>query len=418
MCWLCHQKKKIEFEYTDDTTDENLIIKTDKQFYSGITKAKVFFNVTNTSDKQDDFHLQAHFPRTKGEVLSLKKWTKNVPKEVEKPEYASVAHYCDAGWDVVTDEDLEPVSIETPAVETTTTASTTGSIGTTSEEFGRGGTLEDGSEAFETEEEAPESSSEGEEDSIEEEETPTENVVEETAEEATEVVDEEDVIDSESEESDEEEETEQENTSEETTASSTEERDDVNDDNATTTNDTATGTESVTEFSRDELRAFIEDTAKDILDDTEEKTNRASSTEELLALGERFYCEPLDEYRVCDEMNEEGTNCIDNHSRIGMEKIVDYRDEWMPVALQDGEAIVDQSAFTKLSRLFGGALPRKEVPESFDVKDSTDELHRIEPGQTLYFEMEINYPVNSDGEFWLEAIGKKGDVWFARPMVG
>jgi hypothetical protein len=58
-----------------------------------------------------------------------------------------------------------------------------------------------------------------------------------------------------------------------------------------------------------------------------------------------------------------------------------------------------------LDKAFYRELPRKPVPNGLRVKKSTRNTFRIAPGRTQYFKMEINYPEESKGEFYIEAEG-------------
>jgi hypothetical protein len=89
----------VEFTNTDENEGETLIIKSDKREYDGLTKVTTFFNVTNTSNSSDEFKLQAYFPRGNGEVLEIKEWEQNQPREVLVPEYRPFVYHCEAGWE-------------------------------------------------------------------------------------------------------------------------------------------------------------------------------------------------------------------------------------------------------------------------------------------------------------------------------
>jgi len=91
-------KEKVEFAYTDDNTDENLIIKTDKKNYYGLTRSEVYFNITNTGDERSVFGVQVHFPDDKGDVAKISKWREGIKQEVSVPEYGSTTEECASGW--------------------------------------------------------------------------------------------------------------------------------------------------------------------------------------------------------------------------------------------------------------------------------------------------------------------------------
>ena len=65
--------KPIDFTYTDDNNNENLIIKTDEKNYWGISSAEVHFSVTNIGKKEENIGLQAYLPEKNGEVKKLEK---------------------------------------------------------------------------------------------------------------------------------------------------------------------------------------------------------------------------------------------------------------------------------------------------------------------------------------------------------
>lgn len=98
-------EKKINFNFTDDNTNENLIIKTDKKTYVGLARSEVYFSVTNISDKSESVNLQVYFPNDNGEVSQIQKWTTNIPYQVDVSEYDSESYFCEEGWikEVVTE---------------------------------------------------------------------------------------------------------------------------------------------------------------------------------------------------------------------------------------------------------------------------------------------------------------------------
>jgi len=102
--------KAVDFTYTDRNEGENLIIRTDQKEYIGLTRAEVYFSVTNIGDKAEKVSFQIHFPEDKGNVKKIEKWTKNVPYEVEMPDYGPVGYFCQEGWQDLTEalENEEP----------------------------------------------------------------------------------------------------------------------------------------------------------------------------------------------------------------------------------------------------------------------------------------------------------------------
>ena len=92
------ENKLVDFTFTDDNSNENLIITTDKQIYIGLARGEVYFSVTNIGDKSESVGLQVYFPESVGEVTNIAKWTANMPYEVDIPEYNTMSYFCEAGW--------------------------------------------------------------------------------------------------------------------------------------------------------------------------------------------------------------------------------------------------------------------------------------------------------------------------------
>ena len=94
--------KTINFVYTDENRNENLIIKTNKKTYIGLTQADVYFSVTNTGDTSERVNLQAYFPKGRGEVEKMEKWEENIPYQADVPEYGQKSFTCKEGWEKIT----------------------------------------------------------------------------------------------------------------------------------------------------------------------------------------------------------------------------------------------------------------------------------------------------------------------------
>jgi len=351
---------RIGFEHTDENKEETLIIKSDKKIYEGLTRATVYFNVTNESERQDQFHLQVYFPESRGEVATLKQYTKNIPVVVEEPVYQPMAQTCAAGWRY--DEELNR------DVDNIISEGTPGPVET-------GGGEEDvpllvlgtSTEAV-----------------LEQEHVDVVEEVNETsaAQSTTSAVFVDDIVAVDT---------------PATTSIDVVQRATTSAESVSTSTDTA----ELPPISEEVLEARLEE----LFADEEE------------ALAGFYQCFDDDTVLFCDALNADGTNCIQNRVQIDSIERTEYTDDFLEVGIVDGEQVVEHSLFTKAAQLFGLTPEQKDVPADFVVKDSTAELHTIEAGQTLYFEMEISYPAKSRGEFWIEAIGKKGaygllDPWW------
>jgi hypothetical protein len=106
-------EKEIPLFYTDENNDENLIIKTDQKIYTGLTQTEVYFSVTNTTWRRQDFNLQVHFPADRGQVKEIEFLNEDVPYVSLVPDYGTKAFYCSSGWNkevrIVSGED--PVKV-------------------------------------------------------------------------------------------------------------------------------------------------------------------------------------------------------------------------------------------------------------------------------------------------------------------
>ncbi len=68
--------QKILFSYTDDNTNEDLIIKSDKKNYDGFNNNIVYFNIKNTNRGAELIDLQVYFDNKQGDVENIEKWDK------------------------------------------------------------------------------------------------------------------------------------------------------------------------------------------------------------------------------------------------------------------------------------------------------------------------------------------------------
>ena len=105
--------KRIDFNYTDDNSGENLIIKTDEKTYIGLTRAEVYFSITNTGDESEAVNFQFHFPEDRGEVKKIERWQKDIPYEVDIPDYGPKTFICKEGWKEIIEEGF---GIEKPLI--------------------------------------------------------------------------------------------------------------------------------------------------------------------------------------------------------------------------------------------------------------------------------------------------------------
>ena len=259
------ETEEIEFTFTDDNTNETLIIKADQKTYEGLSEATTYFSVTNTSSEQDEFALQTHFPAGVGEVTDLQVFNVNKPREALIPEYRPYVYHCEAGWET-TGVSLAATSSVQPSAELVATSSL-----------------------------------------------------------------------------------------------------------ATTT--IATSTEQV---------PLVEE----ILEE---------NTENL------YSCRDTGVTRSCESIEGEGTACLVTE-KVKDHTVTRYARGWDDVDAEDGE--MDKGGLLNRAATFFGLAPeRKDIPGSFEGRIFTDQQFTIDPGETVYFKMDIAFPAFSSGEYWIEAIG-------------
>jgi hypothetical protein len=93
--------KKIDFNYGDDNTNENLIIKSDRQNYNGLSQSEVYLSVTNAGDSEEKFGLQAYFPDNSGNMTSLEKFSRKYAAQ-DEPVLGTLSFFCASGWETST----------------------------------------------------------------------------------------------------------------------------------------------------------------------------------------------------------------------------------------------------------------------------------------------------------------------------
>ncbi len=91
--------QRIAMEYTDENSDENLIIRTDKKNYFGLSNAEVYFSVENVGVRDEDIDLQFYFPSATSGVVKLEKLIKNSPYIAQVPKMEPAVFECANGWD-------------------------------------------------------------------------------------------------------------------------------------------------------------------------------------------------------------------------------------------------------------------------------------------------------------------------------
>jgi hypothetical protein len=118
--------------------------------------------------------------------------------------------------------------------------------------------------------------------------------------------------------------------------------------------------------------------------------------------GDLWTCYPTGEQHPCDEVSPNRRYCRVNGVMTGTEEKIQYADRWQEMAWGDELSSSQEGVFQKL---LGLGPQEKTVPDKFKNKKATSDAASVAPGEVKYFKATINFPADSEGEFYLEAIG-------------
>lgn len=334
----------LQFDTTDENEDETLIIKSNDLIYEGLTKTTTYFNVTNTSNTKDTFTLQTYFPEDVGTVLALEEWNQNKEKEIVVPEYRPYIYHCEAGWE------RSDGSVES--------------------------TLEDLSHAL------IEAVAETEAD------TTTSTPASDAAT-TTEAID----------------------VAESLTAATT-----TDDAPVPAPLDTDADDIDVPHSATTEIEAPVPD-AVPLLQANLSLVSSATTTDDATATMDEahpadeeipaYVCRNTTIVRQCDVIEGDNTTCRVNNMKVATHEVTRYYGGWEESAITAGAVEKDTGVLHKVKQFFGFAARTKAVPDVFEARSYSETTYTIEPGETKYFKMDIEFPPLSRGEFWVEAIGAR-----------
>ena len=366
----------VEFSNTDENEGETLIIKSDKREYDGLTKVTTYFNVTNTSNASDEFKLQTYFPRGNGEVLEVKEWEQNQPREVLVPEYRPFVYHCDAGWeptdapvhDGTTKMNLAPNVGDTNATPTAPTATMDTTVDSSGSTTGARDQTAAPPAQFATNT------------------TPSFSVPNSGA------------------------------TGSAATGSS------GTVPSAAATSGAGAATTAVSRLLSTPSALLVAATSAPIssasgsapssLDGVADSvpasmaaaTTSASGTRPAATAPPRFACADTNVVRECDTVDGNGTACRIEQKQVAEHAVTKYVRGWRKAELAEGE-LPAPGVLRRVGNFFGFGSIEKPVPEQFEARAHTPETYEIKPGETKYFKMTIGFPPFSTGEYWIEAIG-------------
>lgn len=84
----------IVFEYTDDNTGENLIIRTDKQTYGGWDGADVYVMIENISGENQETKIKFIDPKQSEFLFKIGRLEKDVPYQITVSDYETITYDC------------------------------------------------------------------------------------------------------------------------------------------------------------------------------------------------------------------------------------------------------------------------------------------------------------------------------------
>jgi hypothetical protein len=357
----------LDFKFTDENDNESLIIKSNESTYQGLSEVTTYFSVTNTSKKEEDFSIQTYFPAGAGEVTSLQVFDQNKPRKTIIPEYRPYVYHCEAGWEYegkvipetiqelseqlskkpdsqeVQKEDVEIVT--EPIIFDVPTSTATSTIEL--EEILKNTTttvlkhLPSITQFLQFSTTTNEKSFLGG-DQVEDE---TDTALTETGFEPTPA--ESEVLEG------------------------------------------VVKTPEVFDNEADSLTEVLETGTEDVLEDD---------------LVSAYSCRNTNVVRECDELDGANTACRLNQVKIKDHEVVNYAPGWGITKTSEG-SIARPGLFRRIVEFVGFGPDKKPVPESFEARIHTPDTFNIESGETAYFKMDIEFPLFSRGEYWIEAVG-------------
>lgn len=91
--------KRIDLTETDDTGGD-LVLRSDRNVYDGLTTTRAYVAVTNRSEREERFRLITRTGK-KAKVVALHEQVRNIQILNDIPTYSDVAYFCEQGWEKV-----------------------------------------------------------------------------------------------------------------------------------------------------------------------------------------------------------------------------------------------------------------------------------------------------------------------------
>lgn len=132
----------------------------------------------------------------------------------------------------------------------------------------------------------------------------------------------------------------------------------------------------------------------------------ASSTDEIVTKNS-YSCAEGTEVHVCSSLSEDKTNCLSEITAVGQQEDTVYRRDFVPDAVFSGSFRNDQNIFGRAMDALLSEMPSDMMPTSVKEVSYTNSFD-VEPGTTQYFRVNYDTPINTRGDFYVEAVAASG----------
>ncbi len=350
---LVADNKRIELTETEETLGEQLVLRSDADIYDGLTSARAYIAVTNSSDEDTSFSLVTHLGR-QAEVVRVLERVEDVAQTHMTPSYSEVAYFCESGWKLGDGEETSATDAMASDVTVSQTAVESGETDE-SDEVAR-------DEAF-----VPTGDAVPPVDDAQSEAMPNAEVAGQDTQDGVDV---------------------------------------PNNDAGEVTSDTVVSNEGATSGTQESGDNTVSPQDSAAFDD--------AAYDAALSLSTTYTCKATGETEVCNSFNADKTNCIVGNERVSVDAALAYESAWQEVAISPLAAERAEGG-SILARLFGGA-PEVVVAPNLSNGYATDEEFALMANETRFFAIDLSFPVQRAGELLIEARSDEGDatrsVWW------
>lgn len=110
---LLLENERIELTGEMDAVSEGLVIRSDLNVYNGLTTARAYVAVTNTTDRAEEVRLRFKTGQQAG-VVGVEERVEDVPVSRKASTFSDVAYFCEAGWELASQ--VEPSAVDTGVI--------------------------------------------------------------------------------------------------------------------------------------------------------------------------------------------------------------------------------------------------------------------------------------------------------------